>query len=62
MKIIEDNKEWNELVKNSEPDPDFSMDEYVCEDFWDEKHDKVIACIKYYNDGTIVRYATTESP
>ena len=40
------------------PDVDFSNDNYVCEDWWNENHTDVIGCRKYFNDGEILEYLT----
>lgn len=45
---------FKERIKNAfGPEVDYSEEDYVCEDYWDEGREKVIACVKYYNDGNI---------
>lgn len=54
-------KELNEMIFAENligPEVDNSMEDCVCEDYWDEGHNKVVAYTKYYNNGDVVHYKT----
>lgn len=40
------------------PDVDHSLEDCVCEDFWNQEHTKVVGFIKYWNDGVITHTIT----
>ena len=58
MKAVSRNEFYEFIVKHNAlgPEPDFSRDDCVCEDWWDSKHEEVIACKKYFNDGEMKTY------
>ena len=40
------------------PEVDNSLDDCVCEDFWDPERTKVVGFTKYWNDGKITHTIT----
>ena len=45
---------------SSEPEIDHSIKGCVSEDYWDKGRDNIIACIRYFDDGSVLHYINEE--
>ena len=54
---------FNEVMRihsNLSPEPDFTDDECVTEDYWDMLRSKVVGYIRYFNDGQVIQCVLEE--
>lgn len=45
---------------NHSPEPDFTEEDSVTEDYWDQKREKVVGYVRWFNDGGLIQCVLEE--